>query len=79
MSYKVFVQTIKPDESKPTDPSDAISNSPNLNIRVKCIKTQEEFRGQAFLNTQYIEKLQRWINKNKFTCVPLNNNTEMQL
>lgn len=41
--------------------------------------TQDEFKGQAYLNTQYIDKLQRWVNKSKFNCIQLNNNTEMEL
>jgi hypothetical protein len=59
MQFKVFIQQIDQKsveiKDKPAiseDPAQASNDQqPNLNIRVKCCQSQEEFRGQAFLNS----------------------------
>jgi len=76
MTFKVFIQQIAPQPNKEGEQN---AEANNLNIRVKCSTTQEEFKGQAFLQTQFIDKLQKWVNKGKFSCVAMNNNTEMEL
>jgi hypothetical protein len=39
----------------------------------------DEFAGEAFLNPQYLDKVQRWVKKNKYQCMSLNNDVEMEL
>ena len=51
----------------------------NVRIRVKNTESLDEFTGTAFLNPQYLDKVQRWVRKNKFNCVNLNNDMEMEL
>ena len=51
----------------------------NVKIRVKNSENLDEFSGTAFLNPQYMDKVQRWIKKNKFQCLSLNNDMEMEL
>ncbi len=69
--HKVFIQPIHYDQPSEQD-------GPNVRIRVKTT-AKDEFTGDATLNPQYIDKLQRWVKKNKFTCVPLNNDQELEL
>ena len=52
---------------------------PNVRLRVKNTTTLDEFIGETFLNPQYLDKVQRWVRKNKFSCTPLNNDLEMEL
>lgn len=75
MVYKVFISQIKNAEKS----SNQENPSPNLSLRVKCTTSQDEWRGNAFLNNQYLDKCHRWVNKGKYQCVTLNNNSEMEL
>ena len=52
---------------------------PNVRLRVKNTATQDEFTGETYLNPLYLEKVQRWVRKNKFACTTLNNDLEMEL
>ena len=66
---KVYIQPLPPTDNK----------SPNVRIRVKNTETLDEFDGSAYLNPNYLEKVQRWVRKNKFACTALNNGLEMEL
>ena len=81
MVYKVFIQHIAGLVRQQVNETVVQVDNlpPNLNIRVKCTETQDEYRGQAFLNSQYLDKCQRWVSKGKFECITMNNNTEMEL
>ncbi len=67
---KVYIQ--------PIDQVDSDPKAPNVRIRVKNSQL-DEFTGETYLNPQYLDKVQRWVKKNKFQCVPLNNDLEMEL
>jgi len=67
---KVYIQ--------PIDQVDNDPKAPNVRIRVKNNQL-DEFTGETYLNPQYLDKVQRWVKKNKFQCVPLNNDLEMEL
>lgn len=71
---KVYIQPIQYSES-PCQGSE--ENRPNVRLRVKT--ALDEFTGETTLNPQYLDKLQRWVKKNKFTCMPLNNDQELEL
>ena len=51
----------------------------NVKIRVKNSDTLDEYSGTAFLNPQYMDKVQRWVKKNKYQCLSLNNDMELEL
>ena len=72
---KVYIQQIEQDQSM----IDSNSNALNVRIRVKNSASLEEYTGETFLNPQYLDKVQRWVKKNKFSCVHLNNDLEMEL
>jgi hypothetical protein len=51
MSYKIFVEQIKeyvPGSMMEIDKEE--KEMPNLNLRIKCLDTQDEYKGQVFLN-----------------------------
>jgi len=50
-----------------------------VRIRVKNTATLDEFTGEAYLNPNYLDKVQRWVKKNKFQVLPLNNDLECEL
>ena len=58
---------------------DGQEQNANVKIRVKNSETLDEFSGTAFLNPQYLDKVQRWVRKNKYSCISLNNDMEMEL
>ena len=70
---KVFIQPIHY-ESESID-----QERPNVRLRVKNTASLDEFIGETYLNPQYLEKVQRWVRKNKFSCTALNNDLEMEL
>ena len=51
----------------------------NIKIRVKNSDNLDEYHGTAYLNPQYMDKVQRWVKKNKFQCLSLNNDMELEL
>jgi hypothetical protein len=56
-----------------------LAEKPNLNIRVKNTDTLDEYKGLVYLKSSFTGKLHKWISKHKYQCVPLNNNSELEL
>ena len=75
---KVYIQPIT-DNTESVVRDDGEEQAANVRIRVKNSETLDEFSGTAFLNPQYIDKVQRWVRKNKYSCISLNNDLEMEL
>ena len=75
---KVYIQPI-PVSNDAEMAQEGDERSANVKIRVKNTENLDEFQGTAYLNPQYLDKVQRWIRKNKFSCVGLNNDMEMEL
>lgn len=75
---KVYIQPIA-DANNNEPHMEGDERSANVKIRVKNSESLDEFSGTAYLNPQYLDKVQRWIRKNKYSCVGLNNDMEMEL
>ena len=43
-------------------------NLANIVISVKNVDNLDEFSSKTFIHPEYIPKLQKWIEKNKFKC-----------
>ncbi|CDW88536.1 UNKNOWN [Stylonychia lemnae] len=79
MVIKVYVEPVVEDIHHDDMEMVETENKPNLNIRVKNTDTLDEYRGQAYLNTAFNEKMNRWIKKGKYQCKMFNNNAELEL
>lgn len=75
-NIKVYIQAI---QNKHDSIVEDAQTKNNICIRVKNTDTLDEFAGEAFLNPQYLDKVQRWVKKNKYQCMSLNNDVEMEL
>lgn len=45
----------------------------NLSILVKDTLSHEEWTGTAFLNESFIDRLQKWVAKGKYSCTKFTN------
>merc|ERR1719502_268935 len=75
--YKVFIEHIPPALQQPA-PADSMNDfqanpAPNLSILVKDVVSQEEWTGKAQLNEGFIDRLQKWVSKGKYTCTKFTN------
>ena len=81
MGYKVFIE---PEEqvSQKLDSlnlNDGHLRMLNLNIKVKDNESLDEYKGSVEFQSGHLEKLNRWITKNKYTCAQMNNANELEL
>ena len=64
------VQHLEIDDSQQKSQIDfeGIVKAPNIELTVKNNDTLEQFTNQAYLDTDYLPKMQKWIDRNKFVC-----------
>lgn len=47
---------------------EGLVKTPNIELTVKNLDTLQQFNNQAHLDFDYIPKMQKWIDRKKFTC-----------
>lgn len=68
MVNKVYIEPLvdTQEEHSLEDEMQGLEDRPNLSIRIKNTDSLDEYKGQAFLPANFLEKLNRWINKGKY-------------
>ena len=67
-----FQVSVQDNEGQPLDFNQQVA-APNLSILVKDTCSHEEWTGSAFLNENFIDRLQKWVAKGKYTCTKFTN------
>ena len=61
MASKVFIEPLEQQEP----------NGPNIRLLVQ--QGANQYKGEATLNPTYLDKVNHWLHKNKYSITPVNN------
>lgn len=68
-NIKVYIQAIQQSEEVDCDAQEVQevqTTKNNICIRVKNTETHDEFQGESFLHPKYLEKVHKWVKKEKY-------------
>lgn len=58
---------------------EGLISKPNIELTVKNVDTLQQFTNKAHLDTDYIPKLQKWIDKKRYTCDEEMDDVQLQI